>query len=95
MTNEQLFDDLKQFIYTTISQQMANVATKDDIDRIDNRIDTIEAKMATKDDIKHLDQKLKDIQEAIGETLDKVNDETDATLKDHDKRIRRLEHKLA
>src|SRR5689334_1107998 len=41
MTNEQLFDDLKQFIAASVSQQTADLT---------QRMDGIEANMATKDD---------------------------------------------
>jgi gas vesicle protein len=83
MTNEQLFDDLKQLITTTVSQSEQRLRTE----------------MATKEDLASLRQELKhdikDAQEAIGDAIDRVNKEVDTTLKDHDKRIRRLEHKLA
>jgi predicted nucleic acid-binding Zn-ribbon protein len=97
MTNEQLFDDLKQFIATTVSQQTADLGQR--IDGVEQRLDTIETKMATKEDLAALRQELKqdskDTREAIAESMDQLNDDVGATLKDHDKRIRRLEHKLA
>ena len=98
MTNEELFADLKQFIEATVSQQMAHVATKDDIahlasriDGVEHRLDTIEATMATKVDIDLIDEKLNAIQDAIGESFA----QSDATLQDHEQRLRRLEHKAA
>ncbi|MGH7249908.1 MAG: hypothetical protein ACREGC_02950 [Minisyncoccia bacterium] len=41
--NDDTIQDLKQFISTTVSQQMANVATKDDIARIEKKIDHVQA----------------------------------------------------
>lgn len=56
--NEALFDDLKQFIAATVSQVLAdvvtkadlvrmNLATKADIQRLDQKIDDLDLKMDT------------------------------------------------
>lgn len=83
MTNEQLFDDLKQFIATTVSQSEQR----------------LRAEMATKEDLVNLRQELKqdikDAQGAIGDAIDRVNEQTDATLNDHERRLRRLEPRQA
>lgn len=82
MTNEELFTDLKQFITTAISQQMAGMATKDDI-----------ADLRT--ELKTLDEKLDLIQDAVAESLTHTTQVTNATLQDHERRLRRLEHRPA
>lgn len=38
-TNEELLTDLKQFITDTISEQVARLATKEDIERLDEKLD--------------------------------------------------------
>jgi hypothetical protein len=108
MTNEELFQDLKQFITATVSQQAAHLATKDDIDGVVQRIDLIEVKMATKEDLKatedRLSTKIDRVQDAIAETLTKAVEAVDTTKKveGHDKdgkelerRLTRLEHRTA
>jgi hypothetical protein len=84
MTNEELLNDLKQFIEATISQQMAGFATKDDL-----------ANFATKDDIKALDEKLDTVQDAIAETVTQALEPIDTTLQDHEQRLGRLERRSA
>jgi uncharacterized coiled-coil protein SlyX len=97
MTNEELFQDLKQFITATVSQQTAHLATKDDIDGVGRRIDGIEARMATKEDIKRLDDKLDEVQDGVAETLTQVTEAFDVTgqVQDHEQRLHKLEHRTA
>jgi hypothetical protein len=101
MTNEELFQDLKQFITATVSQQTAHLATKADIDGVVQRIDLIEVKMATKEDLKdtehRLSEKMDRVQDAIAETLTKAVEAVDTTKKveDHERRLTRLEHRTA
>ncbi|HWZ65655.1 MAG TPA: hypothetical protein VNX65_02535 [Patescibacteria group bacterium] len=67
MTNENLLQDLKQFITATVSQQL-----KYGLFTIQERLDTIEstmAGMATKEGLVQLDEKLDTIQDAIAETF--------------------------
>jgi len=73
--NDDTVQDLKQFISTTVSQEMANLATKDDINRLESKID--------------------DLSGSVAEALENTNETTDTQLKDHDKRITRLERKAA
>jgi hypothetical protein len=61
MTNEELFQDLKQFITATVSQQTAGMATKDDF-----------AGLATKDDIKGVEQRLTARIDGLDAKLDRV-----------------------
>lgn len=79
---EDVIDDLKQFIATTVSQQLSGVATKDDIARLEGRFDKLE-------------QKVDDVQASIGDALATSNDAIDAQLQDHELRITSLEHKPA
>lgn len=79
MTNEELIADLKQFIVATVSQQLADVATKDDIKEAVSSLRT-----EIKADIRALDDKLDTIQDAIADVVE-----------DHEKRITRLEQQRA
>lgn len=91
MTNEELLADLKQFIEATVSQQLSNFATKDDIAQLATKEDLAHTEQRLNERIHLLDEKLDTIQEAIGEAVI----HTDATLQDHEHRLRRLEHKAA
>ncbi len=89
MTNEELFDDLKQFIAAQNSQLeeqlRADMATKEDLQRL-------EQSMATKEDLKEVE---KSIHQVVGDAMAQVNEENDARLGDHERRITRLEHRSA
>lgn len=74
-----LITDLKQFISTEISHQLANVATKDDIARLDTKIDETK----------------QEILEAIGDTMTTRNEEVDEQLVRLDHRMTRLEQSRA
>ncbi|HEV2402774.1 MAG TPA: hypothetical protein VGS08_01095 [Candidatus Saccharimonadales bacterium] len=81
--NEDVVQDLKQFISTTVSQQTASLQ------------DSIHL------DLQRLDQKLTsqigDLSHSVAdaiETSNEVNDRT-KTLDDHERRIARLEQRLA
>lgn len=94
MTNEQLFDDLKQYIDTSMSQQSAQIYDVEQrlnarIEGLDRRVDGIDQR------IDSLDEKLDLIQDAIAETLTQANATTAATLHDHDQRLSRLERRTA
>ncbi len=71
--NDEIIQDLKQFISATISQQTANLATRNDIERIEGKIDEIQSAVE---------------QSAIGFTT-----VVDDQVRDHEKRIVRLEQK--
>lgn len=43
--NEDQLNDLKQFIAATVSQATANMATKDDISSLENRLERLEKKV--------------------------------------------------
>jgi hypothetical protein len=90
MTNEQLLDDLKQFVAATVSQSeqriRAEMATKDDFAEVEQRLARVEQRLTAKVD---------EAQQNIGDAIQVLHDEIDTQFKDHDKRIHRLEHKVA
>ncbi|HKR81621.1 MAG TPA: hypothetical protein VJR27_01335 [Candidatus Saccharimonadales bacterium] len=79
MTNEQLLEDLKQFIAVTVSQSEKR----------------LRADMATKDDLVQVVARLDTIQDAVADALTQTNEALDATVQDHEHRITRLEHRAA
>lgn len=94
-----MVQDLKQFITATMSQLMADVATKDDTAALNTLIDTVEQRWvhaltsSTKTRL-HPD--------AIADTVTHANDVTNAKLQVHeqhlerlDGRVERLEHRAA
>jgi hypothetical protein len=91
MTNEELFQDLKQFITATVSQQTSQLEQR--LDTVEQRIGGVEAKMATKEDIDRLDKKLDQIQDAIADTLTQATETLDATVQDHERRLHTLERR--
>ncbi len=86
--NDDIVNDLKQFITATVSQQLAN-QTEDileDVKKLEIKIDNGNSK---------LNHKVDDISISIGEALDTANDVVDKQIKDHENRISILEQKLA
>jgi hypothetical protein len=83
MTNEELFDDLKHFIDRRQEQLE---------ERLGARMDGIEAKMVTKQDLEVTERR---ILEAVGDTISHANDAVDKQLDDHERRLKRLEHRTA
>ncbi|MEZ0111676.1 hypothetical protein ABH920_005694 [Catenulispora sp. EB89] len=91
MTNEELFNDLKQFIDARLSQEMTHVATKEDLAGLATKEEL--ARLATKDDIKGLNTRIDGLETTMNERFDEMMDAE--IVKDHERRITRLEHKLA
>ncbi len=85
MTNEQLFDDLKQFILATVTQATSGMATKDDISNMATKDDV--ADMATKNDIAELKSQINDMDLKIS-TIAEAHSEL---FDDHEIRLLRLE----
>ena len=83
--NSDVIDDLKQFIASTVSQQLT--------------LHLGELKVELKEDIKSLDKKLSnkidDLSASVAEALDAQDDATESKFKNHEKRIKRLETKTA
>ena len=95
MTDEML-QDLKQFIASTVSQQLS-LQMEDLEQRIDLKFINLEKKIDNK--IDSLDSKLsgmiQDLSESVADSLDASNEVTDLKLKNHEKRFSKLETKLA
>ena len=85
MTNEEMFEDLKQFIDTRFSEQ------NDEWDRkFDEKFDAkFEEKFAP------INKKIDELTEFVTDAIDANNDETDKQLADHDHRLSTLERKIA
>ena len=79
--NDDTISDLKQFISATVSQEVTDL-------RSDLR-----------SDIKNLDDKLSlkidDLSASVAEAIETANEFSETQLKNHEKRIVRLEHKAA
>ena len=89
--DEELVDDLKLFITTTVAQGIQDV--RDDLDKVDKKIGMVDKKLSNKIDA--VDRKLGNKIDAVASTLTKVNDSTYEELDDHERRLKRLEHKTA
>lgn len=81
MTDD-IIDDLKQFIEATVSQGLANVATKDDISALDSKIVALDVNVNGR-----LDE--------VNLRLDTIADAQAEMLHDHEERITRLETRAA
>ena len=81
MTNEELLQDLKQFVTAAVSQATAGLATKDDIVRLEARVGEVQ------EELSGVAGMVEDMHKKQEDLIDNVND--------HDVRIRRLERKLA
>lgn len=82
MTNEEMFEDLKQFIEATVSQSekriRADMATKEDLGKVNQRFDEVDLKLDT-------------IANAVGEVAEPL----EQGHRDHEHRIQRLERRAA
>jgi hypothetical protein len=79
MTNEEMFDDLKQFIDGRFSQQDTEFVRK-----LDQKL---------KEKLAPVNKKLDDLVEFVTDAIDTTNDETGKQLTNHEQRITKLEHK--
>ncbi|OGL31015.1 hypothetical protein A3D14_01880 [Candidatus Saccharibacteria bacterium RIFCSPHIGHO2_02_FULL_47_12] len=82
--DEDTIADLKQFITATISQQMANVAAKEDLEHL-----------AKKKDLERVEKKIDDIQTAVQHSAINYTSAVDEQVQDHEKRLTKLEQKTA
>ncbi len=83
--NSDVIADLKQFIEATISQQLANVATKGDIQQLQGNVQQLQG------DVQQIQQQLND-QDMV---LQEIQNAVGRTFNDHETRITRLEKQLA
>lgn len=83
MTNEELFDDLRQFITTTVAQSeerlRGEMAAKGDLEGLATKVDLVAVE--------------KSILHGVGDAMSHVNEEVDKQLDDHEVRLGRLEHR--
>jgi len=97
MNNSELLEDMKQMLRAELSasegrtaELVAGLATKEDVQRLENRIDVVEQHMVTKED-------LQETQDAIAETLTTALDSVASKeqVRDHERRITRLQNRAA
>jgi hypothetical protein len=81
MTNEEMLADLKQFIATTVRQEVSGVE-----ERLNAKVDGVEERLSTKID---------DFQAAIGDALATESERVDARFDAHEQRLLRLERRTA
>lgn len=86
MTNEEIIQDLKQFIETTVSREADSI-----------RQEVRDEVQAVRDEVHRLDVKLDDVQEAIADTLTRAMESTapKSQVNDQEHRIRSLERRTA
>jgi len=75
MTNEELFQDLKQFITATVSQEVNGL--RNDVVQLEKRLGGVEQR------IDRLDNKLDHIKDAIADTLTQVTEALDVIASGH------------
>lgn len=80
--NEEVVEDLKQFISSTVSQQTAEIHS--DIERLDKKIDGLDLKLS---------KKIDDLSDSVAEAIQISNDSTDEQLENHEQRIIKLEQR--
>jgi DNA anti-recombination protein RmuC len=92
--NDDIIQDLKQFIAATISQQTADIVAR--LDGVDQRLDRVDARLEKVDQrLDRVETKIDDLSGSVAEALENSNQATDEQLKDHEQRITRLEQKAA
>lgn len=89
--NQELFQDLKQFITATVSQQTATLHGR--IDGIEARPTSFDVKVKTR--FNDIEDKIDDLSPSIGNTFDDSHNLADERFDDHKQRIGRLEHSMA
>ncbi|MGB4762599.1 MAG: hypothetical protein WBP12_04580 [Candidatus Saccharimonas sp.] len=87
--NSDVIADLKQFIEATVSQAMANLATKDDLAALNRRVDGLEQNLTSLD--QKLDDRIDEVLEAVGEIIHANVETIYRQLADHETRITKLE----
>ena len=84
--NDEVIEDLKQFITVTISQHISDLQSEVSQELADVRSDIRE--LDTK-----LSKKIDDLSDSVGEAIQTSNDSADTQLKDFGQRIIKLEQK--
>lgn len=94
MTNQQLFDDIKILVMTTIGQTEERLGQR--IDKLEHRMGSLEKKVGS------LEQTIDDGFLGIGESINELSRiidadkaETDKRLDEHDRQIKQLQAQAA
>lgn len=101
MTNEQLFEDLKQFIAATVTQQTSDIRgdiaqVKDDLTEVKHDVAAIKDDIADmKRNVERLEKKVDDGFAGIATIIETVNTRTDDLEDGVNVRLTRLEHRAA
>lgn len=99
--DENTINDLKDFISTVITNQTTDLVDRINVvdkrvDSLDKKVDVLDKKVAVVDKkVDVLDKKVDNLSLSVAEALDTSNEANDAQLKDHEKRISKLEHSVA
>lgn len=94
MTNEQLFEDLKQFIAATVTQQTSDV--RGDIAQVKSDLAEVKGDIAdVKRNVERLEKKVDDGFAGIATIIETVNTRTDDLEDGVNVRLTRLEHRAA
>lgn len=93
--NEEVLEDLKQFIAATVSQQTSDLRM--DFERLerrlDDKVDGLDAKINGVE--QRLSKRIDDLTDFVSDAIDTANESADTQLKDHERRITKLEHAAA
>lgn len=82
--DDEIINDLKQFITASLSQHFSDVARKSDLDDVARKSDIEQSE-------KRLEKKIDDLSTHVAEALDTSNDAVQSQLSDHEQRIGKLE----
>ncbi len=106
--NDEIIQDLKQFIASTVSQQTSELGRRLDgvdmkLDKVEQRLDGVEQRLdgveqrldGVEQRLDGVESKIDDLSTFVADALDTTNETTDAQLKDHETRIVKLEQKAA
>lgn len=92
--DEAAVNDLKQFLETVIKSSVRQTFKEEFDERLDKRLAETEARMEAHVSTK-IDQAKHEILIAVADTMQNHIDVTDERLSNHEKRLRKLEHKTA
>lgn len=85
--NDDALADLKQFIAGLMAQQTTDL--RSDMEELKGRVSSLEHSLAV------VDKKVDDLSAFVAEALDVSNEASAKQLKNHERRITRLEQKVA
>jgi predicted transcriptional regulator len=98
MEDEDIIQDLKQFIATTVSQSEERIT--DDLggrlDSVESRLDRVQSRLGNVESrLSNLETKVDTIQEAVADAISQSNESNDVAVQNHEQRLRRLEQRAA